>query len=403
MVAAFGAYFAMYAFRKPVTVLDFDGAAFRGGSIALKTALLVGQTVGYAFSKFAGIVVCSTIPRRRRGWALVLLVMAAQVTLVAFAVVPPDWRVAVLFANGLPLGMVWGLVVRYVEGRRTSDVLLAGLSASFIVSSGVVKDVGRWLLHLGVPEMWMPAAAGALFVAPFLTCVAVLERSPAPDLADEEARTVRRAMTRAERTAFLARFGVGLAPLVLVYGALTAYRDFRDNYGLEIFRELGYLDLPALFTRTELPAGLGVLVTLGLLNLIRGNRRALGVTYVIMAGGCSFMALTTWLHAMGLLDGIQWMTMVGVGAYLAYVPVSALFFERLVAADGSAGTAVLGIYVADAFGYTGSVGVQLYRDVFAGSVTRLSFFQDLTWMVGCGGTLLILLSAGVLFRTLDGR
>lgn len=63
-----------------------------------------------------------------------------------FTVVPDGWRPLAMFLNGLPLGMVWGLVVWYLEGRRVAEVLLAGLSCSFIIASGAVKDVGRTVL-----------------------------------------------------------------------------------------------------------------------------------------------------------------------------------------------------------------------------------------------------------------
>ena len=44
------------------------------------------------------------------------------------------------------LRMIWGLVVGELEGRQSSDVLLACLACSFILASGVVKDVGRYLM-----------------------------------------------------------------------------------------------------------------------------------------------------------------------------------------------------------------------------------------------------------------
>jgi hypothetical protein len=40
------------------------------------------------------------------------------------------------------------------EGRRTSELLLAGLSLSFIIASGVVKDFGRALMDGGVAQWW---------------------------------------------------------------------------------------------------------------------------------------------------------------------------------------------------------------------------------------------------------
>lgn len=50
-----------------------------------------------------------------------------------------------LFANGLGLGMIWGLVFGFLEGRRLSEVLGAMLCASFILASGGVKSVGKVL------------------------------------------------------------------------------------------------------------------------------------------------------------------------------------------------------------------------------------------------------------------
>ena len=60
-----------------------------------------------------------------------------------------------MFINGLPLGMVFGLVMAYLEGRRQTEMLAAVLCASFIVSSGFVKSVGKWL---GVASLLAPGA-----------------------------------------------------------------------------------------------------------------------------------------------------------------------------------------------------------------------------------------------------
>ena len=49
------------------------------------------------------------------------------------------------------------------------------------------------------------------------------------------------------------------------------------------------------------------------------------------------------------------MVLIGLGAYLAYVPYNTLFFERMMASTRFVGTAVFAIALADAAGYTGSV------------------------------------------------
>ncbi|HSW31639.1 MAG TPA: DUF5690 family protein [Longimicrobiales bacterium] len=401
MAASFMAYFSMYAFRKPINATEFAGLSLGGSGVDLKTALLVGQLVGYALSKYLGIVVCSSVSREAQGRTLVALVVTAEAALLAFAVAPGGWKVAAMFVNGLPLGMVWGLVVRYLEGRRASEPLLAFLSISYIVASGVMKDVGLWVMHgRGVPEVWMPAVVGALFLAPFVVSVRVLESTAEPDALDRAERVPRREMTGRERTAFLRRYGVGLTPLIAMFFFLTAYRDFRDNYGVEIFGALGYTGVPGLFVRSELPAAAAVMGALAALGLVRSNRRGLMAVYALMVAGLAVVGASTLLFRAGGSSGMTWMVAVGVGSYLAYVPVGAVLFDRFVAAGGTAGTAVFGIYVADAVGYTGSVLVQLYRDLAQGGTTRLAFFETFSLHLAGWGSLLLVLSALLVWRAL---
>lgn len=401
MAASFVAYFSMYAFRKPINATEFAGLSLGASGVELKTALLLGQLVGYALSKYLGIVVCSSVGRAARGRTLVALVVAAEAALVAFAVAPGGWKIAAMFVNGLPLGMVWGLVVRYLEGRRASEPLLAFLSISFIVSSGAMKDVGLWVMHgRGVPEVWMPAVVGALFLAPFVVSVRVLELTAEPDDRDRAERVPRREMTGGERMAFLRRYGLGLAPLIGVFLFLTAYRDFRDNYGVEIFAALGYTGVPGLFLRSELPAAVAVLGALAALGLVRSNRRGLMAVYALMMAGLVVVGASTLLFQAGGTSGMTWMVAVGVGSYLAYVPVGAVLFDRFTAAGGTPGTAVFGIYVADAVGYTGSVVVQLYRDLAQGGTTRLAFFEGFSLHLAGWGALLLAVSAVLVGRAL---
>ena len=126
--ASFSTYFCMYAFRKPFSAAGYDGLVFLDTTIDLKTALVISQIIGYVLSKVIGIKICSEVTRGRRALALVTLIGIAQLSLLLFAVLPNDLKVLAIFFNGLPLGMVWGMVVWYLEGRRTSEMLLAGLS-----------------------------------------------------------------------------------------------------------------------------------------------------------------------------------------------------------------------------------------------------------------------------------
>lgn len=169
MVAAFGAYFCMYGFRKP----------FGAGEYAdLKDYLVASQVAGYAISKFIGIRVVSEMPRNRRAFAVLWLILMAEFALILFAIVPPPWNAFCMFLNGLPLGMVFGMIMGLLEGRRLTEALTSALCASFILADGVTKSVGSYLLDPGkVSEAWMPATAGAVFLVPLAVFVAIDRKS----------------------------------------------------------------------------------------------------------------------------------------------------------------------------------------------------------------------------------
>ncbi len=425
--SAFSTYFCMYAFRRPFTAGTWGGddATFLETGVALKTAYVLSQVLGYMISKYLGIKVCAEADWERRRWLLPTLVVAAHLALLAFAVLPPAWRVVALFANGLPLGMVWGLVVGYLEGRRSSELLLAGLSGSFIVASGIVKEIGLavmagaeslrifaldlpWigLVRIDVPspiarfgpvaEHWMPFVTGCLFLPPLLASAWLLAQVPRPTALDEALRVHRQPMHKHERRAFVRRFLPGLIPLMIAYVLLTALRDFRDLYQVELFADLGLAGEVGIFSRSEVWVASGVIGALALLVLIRDNRRALGAMFVLMVTGLAAVGVATLLLDRGVISPLGWMILVGLGAYMAYVPFGSMLFERLIAATGTVGTAVFAIYVADALGYTGSVALQLIRDLGHGGTSRLEFFRGFTLVASAVGTMLVA-GAGVYF------
>tara|TARA_Y100000588_G_scaffold42121_1_gene40186 strand:+ start:1295 stop:2599 length:1305 start_codon:yes stop_codon:yes gene_type:complete len=390
IVAAFSTYFCMYAFRRPFAAANYEGLRFFGTDIDLKTAFVISQILGYMLSKYIGIKVCSETTRKQRMWRLFGLIIAAEVALVLFAVLPAEWKLIAIFCNGLPLGMVWGLVVLYLEGRRTSELLLAGLSCSFIIASGVVKGAGRWLIEAhGYGDFTMPAMTGLIFLVPFVISVFLLNQIPEPTQKDIDARVQRESMNASERMRFMKEFLPGMLMLLTAYFFLTAYRDFRDNYMSNILLEMGITEQTKFMLLSELPVAFGVLVMLGGLFLIRNNRWGLIGAYAIMLLGLVLMGGSTLLLDNGAIRGDVWMVLVGLGAYLAYVPFGSVLFDRLIAATRVIGTAVFAIYVADAIGYTGSVGVQLYKDIVETDATRLDFFRRFTYGMSILGVVLM--------------
>lgn len=407
MAAAFSTYFSMYAFRKPFaagTYAEVDAVVLPVvGAVAYKTVLLITQVLGYCTSKFLGIKVISEMPPGRRALSLLACIGVAWGALLLFAVVPPPYNVPFLFLNGLPLGMVWGLVFGFLEGRRVSEALGAGLSSSYIVASGAVKSIGRWLVvDLGVSEFWMPFVVGALFALPMIFFVFLLGCLPPPSAEDEAARSPRVPMDAAARRSFFLGYLPGLLPLTALYVALTAYRDIRDNFAVELWSALGKEE-PAIIGIAELPVAFGVMVALGLLLLIKDNRTALVLVHAFMAVGTALVGGLTLAHEAQLIGPEAWMIGVGFGLYLAYVPYGCVLFDRLLAAVGAVGTAGFLIYVTDAFGYLGSVLLMLYKDLGAAEISWLQFFTTFSYGISVLCTALFLISMGYFWhRTRPG-
>ena len=392
--AGFFAYFAMYAFRKPFTAATFEGVPGWHFPIDYKIALVLAQVVGYALSKFIGVKVVSEIEPRQRAGAILGLIGIAWLALIAFAFVPAPWNVVFLFINGLPLGMIWGLVYGFMEGRRVSEALASMLCASFILSSGVVKSAGVWLMQtFHVSQFWMPAAVGAMFIPMLLIAVWVLNALPPPTAQDEAERVRRAPMTSAQRGAFLKAYAPGLAAVVIGYIMLTAIRDYRDNFAAELWKALGFGGEASIFSASELPVAVIALVAMAAVMVVRDNRRALMAILGLVALGFALIGLSTLAFQAHLLSPLVWMILAGSGLYIAYNPINAVLFDRMVAASGRTGNAGFLIYVADSCGYMGSVVVLLWRNFGAGSIDWLRFFILGAYISSAAGVVLTILAA----------
>lgn len=383
-LAAFGTYFCMYAFRKPFSVASFEGLTYFG--INYKILLVIAQVIGYALSKFVGIKVISELRPNRRLHYLIALIALAEISLLLFALVPAPYNIAFMFLNGLPLGMIWGIVFSYVEGRRVTDILGVVLSASFIVSSGVVKSVGLYVMnHWSIGEFWMPVVTGALFFVPLLVSSYLLQRIPPPTQEDIRNRTERMPMTKADRAALVKQFFFPLLLVILFYTFLTAFRDFRDNFARELWDSIGYRGDVSVFSSSEIIIAIVVLVIIGSIFYIKDSFKALLTYHWLLLLGIVVLAVSTVLFQTGKLDPFVWMVATGFGLYICYVPFNCLFFDRFIAAFKVKGNSGFLIYIADAFGYVGSVLVLLYKNFGQAKVSWLNFFVYGTYAVALIG------------------
>ncbi|MEP6948170.1 MAG: DUF5690 family protein, partial [Ginsengibacter sp.] len=392
-VITFLTYASVYAFRKPFTVGSFGNAPLIFG-MAYKDALVIIQVLGYMLSKFYGIKFIAELKHIGRGKIILLLVGISWSSLLLFAIVPAPFNIIFLFTNGFPLGIIWGIIFSFVEGRKATDFIGASLAVSFIFSSGLVKSVAKYLqVDFAVTDWWLPFLTGLVFILPLLLFVFLLEKIPPPSEEDIESRIIRLPMTKAERKKFFLEFRYGLLLLIILYVFLTVFRDIRDNFAADIWKELGFGNQPSVFTATEIPISIIVLVLIGSMILIRNNRHALVITHIIIVAGFLLAGVSSWMFINHNLTPFMWMTLVGLGLYMGYIPFNCILFERLIATFKNGGNVGFLIYVSDSFGYLGSVAVIISKSIFSNKLPWAAVYSHGVMylsVIGVAGALLAL-------------
>ncbi len=389
--AAFCLYTCIFSLRKTFGVATYEGIAFAG--VSFKVWMVISQVVGYMLSKFIGIKVVSELGAHARAKGILIMVSIASIAWFGFAITPTPYNLIFLFFNGLPLGMVWGMVFGYLEGRKFTEVLGASLSVSFIFSAGFAKTVGGFIMRdWGSGEFWMPFVSACLFFPPLLLFLWLLDKIPPPTAEDEKLRTKRSPMTGKERLKFATTFAPGLVLLILTYALLTAYRDFRDNFSAEIWNSLNYGNKPGIFAFTESIVTITVLIVIGSLMVIKNNRTAMIVNHIIVLIGMITVGLSTLAFERHLITAPTWMVLVGMGLYFGYIQFNSIFFDRLIATFKYVSTVGFLIYLADSFGYLGSVGVLLFKEFGNKNLSWLEFFMSSGYIMSIAGSILITLS-----------
>jgi hypothetical protein len=210
-------------------------------------------------------------------------------------------------------------------------------------------------------------------------------------LLDEELRTKRQPMNAAERKNFIKAFLPGIILFVLAYTLLTTFREIRENFAADVWKVLGY-GSSHIYTATETPISIIVLVIIGSLMIIKNNKTALMINHIIIFGGMILIGIGTFLFEQKIIEAPTWMILIGTGLYLGYVPFNSVFFDRLIATFRYVGTVGFIMYIADSFGYLGSVGVLFFKEFTFAQVSWLDFFISSGYLVSIAGGALILFS-----------
>ena len=381
VLAAFGCYFCMHGFRKAFAVATFEGSDV--GNLNFKTLLVVSQVAGYMVSKFIGVKLIAEMPASRRPAMLAMMILFAELALVLFGLIPRPWNAIAMFLNGMPLGMIFGLILGQLEGRRMTEALTAGLCTSFVLADGFSKTVGGWVLTWNVSEDWMPAATGVLFVVPQAICIWMLAQIHPPSQDDVDHRSERVTLGRQERMALLKQFAGGLFPLAIMYLMVTILRSMRADFQKELWQGLGVESPPAIFTYSETWVAFFVLAINGSAVLVRNNVHAFNLSLATCGGGIAMAFASLIARQQEIISPFVFMVLIGLSLYLPYVAVHTTVFERLLAMTRVPGNSGFFLYVVDSVGYLGYVSILLLKS-FGGNAVRelrvIDYFLTMCWL-----------------------
>jgi hypothetical protein len=197
-------------------------------------------------------------------------------------------------------------------------------------------------------------------------------------------------------------FGIwpGMLSIIFMYFILTAFRDYRDNFAADIWADVGMAENVEVFAQTEILIAIISLAIMACLFFVRNNIKAMKVVLLVMIAGLSMLGLGTYFYQQDIInDPFIWMVLIGLGAYIAYIPVGSILFERIIASLQYRSNAGFLIYIADTAGYAGSILLLLYKEFYFHDSTVIEFFILFSYATAAIGVVSLLFS----YRYFDKR
>jgi hypothetical protein len=369
----------VYALRKPFTAATFDDVMIWGYSF--KSIITIAQVVGYVISKFAGIKIISELNHAHRLRFIAGAAVLAAVSLLFFGLLPMHFKIAAMFVNGLALGCMWGVIFTFLEGRRVTDMLASILGISIVISSGMAKSIGLFVMNqFHVSEFWMPALIGAL-ACPLVAALGwSLAKLPEPNKEDVALRVQRVTLNGSRRIAIYRQYAVLLTLLLAGNLFLTVLRDIKEDFLVNIFDMSGQSDW--LFAKIDSIVTLIILLLFGMMIFVRNNKSALLILLTGAILTSSAMAFISANYYTLNLSPLVWLFIMSLSLYIPYLAFQTIFFDRFIASYKISGNVGFFIARVDSIGYAGTVVVLLLKEFVQPQVSWLDVFNQMGFAVG---------------------
>lgn len=372
-------YSLVYALRKPFTAASFNGVEAFG--MDYKVLATIIQILGYLIAKFIGIKLISELKKENRMKFILISIGIAEGSLVLFGCLPAPYNLFALFFNGLSLGCMWGVIFSFIEGRRTTDILASLLGISIVISSGVAKSVGLFVIDtLHISEFWMPAFIGA-FALPLLALLGyVLTRLPQPNKQDIIQKSRRVTLNRQERKELFRDFRPVLILLFITNLTLVVLRDIKEDFLVKIIDTTEYSSW--MFAQVDSVVTLIILTLFGMMVFMKSNIKVLIILLGLVMMSSLCMSFLSFYYDALQLSPIYWLFIQSLSLYIPYLCFQSIFFDRFIACFKIRGNVGFFIVTIDFIGYTGTVLILFLKEFYSPNINWLDFYNQLSRYVG---------------------
>ena len=237
-------YFWRYpVFMLPRRMLNMHVATLFGVPLDLAGALSMAFVFGFGCAKpFAMTLVASPFFFRHRLACLLFLFVASAAVQSVGVLLAGESNGALIalsvYVSAFLSSFLFGASVTYLEGRRTTEGLLAVITGFLIYAGNASRGTASVVLAAGCPARLMPALVALATCPVACLLVVAMDAAPPPSELDVAARS-RRGKPMAwdvKRRFFLdPELAVLTFALVPAYAIITAVRSFRDLYTSQLF------------------------------------------------------------------------------------------------------------------------------------------------------------------------
>ena len=351
-ILSFTTYSCMYAIRKPFAGFIYPNTLW-GWNI--KNWMVIAQLVGYTLSKFVGISWIGQLKRHNRRELLIILLFSASIPLWIMPFVRCEIWPLLMLSNGFPLGIVWGIVFSYIEGRDFTEFIGAILACTFVFSSGFVKFIALELHQ--ILEMPPIHACATLSAAACILAAIVsyfLDKTPPPTQDETIANAPRKELNKTERRTFFLQNLNFLIPAILIYAILTFLRDFRDNFTAEILVESANYSGKRI-AQFESVITLILLAGIPFISLIKNHLKAIQLTFIAALLGSLLNIVSLYCYKLHIINGSTLFLISGLCLYAGYILINISIMNRIVGFRNTPGNCGFLMYAADSSGYLASI------------------------------------------------